>query len=385
MLKKEIIKQAAVVIPIYKNELTKLEQISLQQVKNVLQKHDLFFAAPEGVIFNFDEEVRIERFPKEYFESVHTYNSLMLSKWFYKRFLEYEYILIYQLDAFVFDDKLACFCEQGYDYIGAPWLDGMYQYIDDKNCIWKVGNGGFSLRNVRKAIQLLEAEKDRLAGYKHNEDLFFATAKYDFFQVAPVEVAIKFAFERNVEQCFKMNNYRIPFGCHAWERYNLSFWKPYIEKYGYKIGSINKGDEDKRYKEVYEHRMKVSYFWEKQYDKSKLKAILQSFFNENNKKYILFGAGFYGIELSKWIADIPLELECFCDNNEALWKEKVNGYRVIGKQDLLPYRGQVNIIIASLQAADMIMQQLNILGFVYKKDFVTLSDVMGQFENWLEF
>ena len=230
MLQKKLIKQAAVVIPIYTNELTKSEQISLKQARNILQKYDLFFAAPEGLAINFDKGLRVERFSKEYFESVDTYNLLMLSKSFYERFLEYEYILIYQLDAFVFDDRLTYFCQLNYDYIGAPWLDGMYQYIDDKHCIWKVGNGGLSLRRVRKAIQILEAEKERLVHYKLNEDLFFATAESEFFRVAPIEAAINFAFERNVEQCFEMNNHRLPFGCHAWERYNLRFWKPYIGK-----------------------------------------------------------------------------------------------------------------------------------------------------------
>ena len=38
----------------------------------------------------------------------------------YSRFEKYEYMLIYQLDAFVFSDRLMEFVEAGYDYIGAP-------------------------------------------------------------------------------------------------------------------------------------------------------------------------------------------------------------------------------------------------------------------------
>ncbi len=41
---------------------------------------------------------------------------------FYKTFTAYEYILIYQLDAFVFCDALKEWCAKGYDYIGAPSL-----------------------------------------------------------------------------------------------------------------------------------------------------------------------------------------------------------------------------------------------------------------------
>ncbi len=43
----------------------------------------------------------------------------MMDNTFYKQFLNYEYILIYQLDAFVFKDELN-YCSQGIDYVGAP-------------------------------------------------------------------------------------------------------------------------------------------------------------------------------------------------------------------------------------------------------------------------
>ena len=135
----------------------------------------------------------------------------------------------------------------------------------------------------------------------------------------------------------------------------------------------------------YEHRKKVSHFWEKEYDKNKLKAILQEIFGNENKKYILFGAGFYGIELSKWMEDIPLEIECFCDNNKKLWQRTVNGYPVTGIQSILSYKGQVNMIITPLKADDSITKQISSLGFVYNKDFVILRDIMSKFDNWIEF
>ena len=50
-------------------------------------------------------------------------------------FLEYQYMLIYQLDAFVFEDKLDYFCELGYDYIGIPVPD-----YTDTNVSTKVVN-----------------------------------------------------------------------------------------------------------------------------------------------------------------------------------------------------------------------------------------------------
>ena len=42
----------------------------------------------------------------------------------YERYAAYEFMFTYELDAFVFKDELEKWCEQGWDYIGAPWFDG---------------------------------------------------------------------------------------------------------------------------------------------------------------------------------------------------------------------------------------------------------------------
>ena len=77
----------------------------------------------------------------------------MLSSEFYRRFSKFEYILIYQLDAFVFKDQLNYWCKKGYDYIGAPWFEGFHLTKTGVNIIG-VGNGGFSLRRVKTHIDL---------------------------------------------------------------------------------------------------------------------------------------------------------------------------------------------------------------------------------------
>ena len=50
------------------------------------------------------------------------------------------------------------------------------------------------------------------------------------FSIAPFETALKFSFEVAPRQCFEMNNQSLPFGCHAWARYDRSFWEPYLIK-----------------------------------------------------------------------------------------------------------------------------------------------------------
>lgn len=90
-------------------------------------------------------------FHENYFKSIDGYNKLMLSPSFYKAFSNYEYILIYQLDAWVFKDELQHWCNQKYDYIGAP----IYQ----NNKLIGIGNGGFSLRKVDYCLKVLAYPK----------------------------------------------------------------------------------------------------------------------------------------------------------------------------------------------------------------------------------
>ena len=137
--------KAAVVIPVYKAELNELEKISLAQCSRVLGSYPLIFVAPEGKNFSYlAQSDMILHCPPQFFQSVQTYNHLMMSPEFYEAFADFDYILIYQLDAFVFYDALEDFCSLGYDYIGAPWPRMYIKNVPEN--ISHVGNGGFSSR-----------------------------------------------------------------------------------------------------------------------------------------------------------------------------------------------------------------------------------------------
>jgi hypothetical protein len=75
-----------------------------------------------------------------------------LSEEFYQAFTDFEFMLIYQLDAFVFRDELADWCRSGYEYIGAPWLR------DRDFTSWK----DETVFNIKKKIAiLLDLKKGR--------------------------------------------------------------------------------------------------------------------------------------------------------------------------------------------------------------------------------
>ena len=64
-----------------------------------------------------------------------------------------------------------------------------------------------------------------------NEDFFWCMQVgkiFSDYKVAPVSEAIKFSFETNPELLFEKNNMQLPFGCHAWKRYDPIFWEKYI-------------------------------------------------------------------------------------------------------------------------------------------------------------
>ena len=140
-------------IPVYKKIISYLERIALIQVDRVLFDYKKVFIAPESLSFDYGFGYDVIKFPDRYFVSTESYSELLMSEMFYKRISEFEFLLIYQLDAFVFFDSLKEFCSLGYDYIGAPVKSEDWKYFH-------VGNGGLSLRNIKKCMEVLRYKKE---------------------------------------------------------------------------------------------------------------------------------------------------------------------------------------------------------------------------------
>lgn len=265
--------KAAIVIPIYKTQLSAYENIALTQCKTVLGSHPVIFVKPYSLNIDSlmaDTGFSSISFEDHYFKSVHGYNELLMAEGFYKSFIDYDFILIYQLDAFVFSDQLDYWCNAGYDYIGAPWLrlkgyknifDELFtkakhylymrydaKYPDGMPKIGKqienrVGNGGFSLRRVDKFLQYSIQYKTLIDHYitlRHpwfNEDIFWSIAlnrKKETIKRPGIKKAVKFAIETNPQRAFKLNKNQLPFGCHAWDK-NVDFWRGKFKQQGINI------------------------------------------------------------------------------------------------------------------------------------------------------
>ena len=48
------------------------------------------------------------------------------------------------------------------------------------------------------------------------------------FKVASLEEGLRFAFEVSPKTCYEMNGGKLPFGCHAWAKYDPEFWKAHL-------------------------------------------------------------------------------------------------------------------------------------------------------------
>ncbi|QEC76385.1 DUF5672 family protein [Mucilaginibacter ginsenosidivorax] len=264
--------KVVVIVPIYKNELSALEKVALAQMQRVLAAYPRIVVKPESLVlsdeiasFNFTGE---ESFEDHFFKGIEGYNALMLSDIFYGRFLGYEFMLIHQLDAFVFTDELALWCNQPYDYIGAPWIPpGKYpdivkaikskiqfyyhaRYNVQKNGVpspmqyeYKVGNGGLSLRRVNKFHELSISMRHKMDIYltrhehEFNEDIFWSievNRKRKLLKIPSWKAALKFSIEQPPARCIELNNNQLPFGCHAWDLYP-DFWRPIFKTCGYQI------------------------------------------------------------------------------------------------------------------------------------------------------
>lgn len=271
--------KVCIVIPIYKEILNDFEIHSVVQCLKVLFDYKIYFVCPERLntdFYNakFPEINNYRFFDENYFKDLSGYNRLMLNADFYKTFDDFEYMLVYQTDCYVFKDELLVWAQKGYDYLGGIWFENYNgnPYAGAK--LWQAGNGGLSLRNIKKCHRLVTSKRpikdwsillqetkilknvSRLQylysvlelpfswlGFKNNlhfkaqqfrgnEDTFFIDEglKLNWFKIPDVQEVTFFSWD-------KFPNYlwdtfkQLPFGCHAWYREdtpyenNWSFWK----------------------------------------------------------------------------------------------------------------------------------------------------------------
>ena len=233
-----------VLVPIYQAHLSPLEHYSLSTSIAALPGRTIAFIGPEGLDLAFYREhypqIPFTPFAQDYFASIPGYNRLLLSPAFYQRYLDlgHEFMLILQTDAVVLRDELDHWCAQPFDYVGAPWPDGVELFVNlgrfegdrGRRVRAMVGNGGLSLRRNAKHAALLQEFPEAATYFTQSgssEDLFFSlmgALSGDF--VLPNEItASRFAMELKPAYYMAVNGGHPPMGGHAWWKYDVPFWK----------------------------------------------------------------------------------------------------------------------------------------------------------------
>ena len=257
----------AVVLPVYKkpHNLSHYEKEIINRVSKVLIEHKLHLAVPYSLapLYESFTDFTVVSFDDYFFQDKNTYSSLLTSIPFYERFLEFKFLQIIQLDCWIFSDQLEHFASLGFDYIGAPWMEGGFQG-KPKQKMWKVGNGGFSLRKTESFLQVLNEIKNgpkgkkvvftnrfkglfkfiKNSGFRNNlrhylkkapgEDIFWSiyvpeVFNIEDFKIADNQTAASYSFEVNPDFLFReVTQGQLPMGCHNWMNNNPFFWKEYI-------------------------------------------------------------------------------------------------------------------------------------------------------------
>lgn len=212
----------------------------------------------------------------EYLASINSYNQMLMQAWFYRLFKAWDYLLIFQLDAWILGSNLQVWLQKGYSYIGAPWTRDLGPDTPDSG----VGNGGLSLRKVRDMLAIFEDHKRlqsvpvfrwgylawrmtlfrryylfpvwqwpllflkrlvlfaRMSLGWHNTLAYFIEIGiqedhilgiyvphvFPWFKLPAMQEAAAFAIETNPRLTRDFYAISCPFGCHAWEKFDRDFW-----------------------------------------------------------------------------------------------------------------------------------------------------------------
>lgn len=150
---------------------------------------------------NFEVRRKIELVPLHKDNlTIDQYNFLFYSPDFYDK-IKTEMFLVFQTDTLLSDlhaNNIYKFLE--YDYVGAPWYNKNNDYE-------AVGNGGFSLRNKKKMLEMISmGNYTHPNGEPHYEDRFFSNTCGNVNNIVLHKPSFQIAKQFSVEQIFSTNS-----------------------------------------------------------------------------------------------------------------------------------------------------------------------------------
>lgn len=236
--------KCVILIPIYKEKISFDEYRSILNTYNLYNdKYDIFFMCDTDLnTHNYDKLFNI-KYKRHNFKNASQYSFLLLNANFYKEYLQYEYMLIIQPDAYIFNGNLLeYYINKGYPYIGAIFkIYGIY-WDDDNETLKTITeiidslyvnngsikdlsnlinnnsigmNGGLSLRRIDLLYHLLKNKEFALA---EDDEICHIMSELHLFDNMLIKDIINFSIELAFHDIYKKYNI-IPFGSHGMGHY----------------------------------------------------------------------------------------------------------------------------------------------------------------------
>jgi hypothetical protein len=281
-----------ILIPIYKLVPARLERAAVERCLYVLRNYDFVFLhkqsiSKEQIVSTYSvalsQVLSYTFLPVEddILRSAKTYNHFMLSLSFYNRISRWDFVLIFQDDAWILSGNLDKWLNKSFSYVGAPWCRHLGP---DPYCVVTgVGNGGLSLRNIKHMKRILHSPQyylhpvlsvhelissvgllcgygtchsclfpvvfiarlirlfsalflypfgvcnnlSYLASKRYNEDVILglmAKRVFPWLHIPDISEAAHFSIETNPAEVVEAFGVDVPFGCHGWQKHNSRFF-----------------------------------------------------------------------------------------------------------------------------------------------------------------
>ena len=191
-----------------------------------------YFVGPHGLDTRAFESlwpsVAFVPFERSAFASQMSYSNWMLRPELYRHFLDYDFVLIAQTDAFLIE-PLPIGIDWGFDYVGAPWeppwikrWDSVENRVRSANRFrgkrLRVGNGGLSLRRTSTFAEGLNFPDPLERTYEDIAISFFH--RRIGVKLAPVRIARRFFAEMGARRWTPGDAVPEVYGFHALDKFN---------------------------------------------------------------------------------------------------------------------------------------------------------------------
>ena len=259
-----------IAVPVHRQNPTSEEVISLRQLNRVMGRREIALITPQGNDISAYRDIlptaKLLRVEPRWMESHSSYSRMIISPLLPDAFRGHTHMLLHEPDSIVLKDTLDDWCDQPYDYIGAPWFAPMPNSQEVQ--MIPGGNSGLSLFRLSAVRRVLTSWKrwhplryalsDLLRGFRGDKEMLkrgllgfypggllrgahhlypslcdrfwslLVPSLEPRFRVAPPSEAVGFSWEKWSFLCMERCGGHLPLGVHAWAKYDFDFLEPHF-------------------------------------------------------------------------------------------------------------------------------------------------------------